>query len=139
MSYAAIGGHAVREGDNAKLNFTPTGVEVRATSVGKAATVYIPVPSPANATDKLANYWVSCSGTDKEAYATEISINYGDTNVETKTLPGSYGDIKEDALNNLSDFDKHMSLPMGINVTLKLYFAKDTAFVINSVSLGFMP
>ncbi|KAK7224186.1 hypothetical protein V2G26_012189 [Clonostachys chloroleuca] len=60
--------------------------------------------------------------------------------IEDKRLPTNpYGDIKEDVGNNASDFDVHMSLPLGINITVKLSFVDTTTpFTINSVSLGFI-
>lgn len=140
MSYAAIGGNAVREGTNAVVTYTPTGAEVRAKVANTVTYVHIGVPSPANATDKLGNIWISCKGTDKSAFATKVSIYYGDQIIEDKPLPTNpYGDIKEDVSNNASDFDAHMSLPWGINVTLVLSFVDiSTPFVINSTSLGFI-
>lgn len=140
MSYAAIGGNAVRVGANASVTYTAKGAEVRAVKANTDTYVHIGVPSPADATDNLGNFWISCSGKKDVAYATEVSIYYGDQLIEDKRLPTNpYGDIKEDVGNNASDFDVHMSLPLGINITVKLSFVDTTtAFTINSVSLGFI-
>ncbi|VUC32799.1 unnamed protein product [Clonostachys rosea] len=140
MSYAAIGGNGVRAGDNATVTYTKTGAQVTAVKANSETYVHIGVPSPANATDKLGNFWISCSGKDAVAYATDVWIYYGDQLIEPKPLPTHpYGDIKEDVSNNISDFDVHMSLPLGINITLKLAFVDTTTpFTINSVSLGFI-
>jgi hypothetical protein len=141
-SYASIGGLAVIAGAGATVTYNSEGAVVTATDISKStvATVYIPVPSPADSKTSLTDYWVQCSGVQNTAVANHITINYGGGDpIENRALRGTYRDIRETTDSAAIDFNDDNDLPRGINVTLELNFTKsDAKFAIHSISLGFI-